>query len=76
MKLARFNHRHQAEIARGYLEDAGIPAALSADDGGGAFGMPIATGGGGFPTLFVREDQLERAREILEETGMMEGDPE
>ena len=70
VRLARFNHRHEAEMARGYLEDADIPAALSADDGGGAFGLPIATGGGGFPTLFVRQRDVERAREILRETGM------
>lgn len=74
--LATFNHRHEAELARGYLEEAGIPAALSVDDGGGAFGLPIATGGAGFPTLFVREADMERARQILEATGMVGHDEE
>lgn len=76
LPVANFNHRHEAELARGYLEEAGIPAALSADDGGGAFGLPIATAGAGFPTLFVREADMERARQILEETGMVGHDGE
>lgn len=69
VRLARFRSRHEAELARGYLEDAGIPAALSADDGGGSLGLPVAAGGAGFATLHVREPDLERARELLREMG-------
>lgn len=72
VRLARFRHRHEAELARGYLEDAGIPAALSVDDGGGAFGLPIVTGGGGSPTLHVRETDVARARKILNRTGLVD----
>ncbi|MHC4067449.1 MAG: hypothetical protein ACYSUI_23505, partial [Planctomycetota bacterium] len=35
--VARFGSRHDAEMALGYLKDAGIEAALLVDDAGGAF---------------------------------------
>lgn len=73
VRLARFRSRHEAELARGYLEDAGIPAVLSADDGGGSFGLPVPAGVSGFATLHVREPDLERAREVLGEAGFGEG---
>lgn len=33
--LATFTSRHMGEVAKGYLEDAGVPAALFTDDAGG-----------------------------------------
>lgn len=34
--VARFAYRHDAELAQGFLEDAGISAALFVDDAGAA----------------------------------------
>lgn len=74
--VARFGHRHQAELARGFLEDAGIPSVLTVDDGGGAFGAPLTFTPASFATLRVRPEDAERAREILEETGVLEEEDE
>lgn len=67
--LARFHHRHEAVHARGYLEEKGIRTALTADDGGGAFGAPLTFSPGSFATLSVRAEDRERARDLLEELG-------
>lgn len=68
---ATFDRRHEAEFARGYLEDAGIPSVLSADDAGGAdLGLGFARR---VPVL-VREEDLERARAVLREVGLLEGE--
>lgn len=71
--VATFGHRHQAEMARGYLEDAGIPAAVSADDGGGAFGAPLTFSEGSFATVAVLEDDAGVAERILREGGFLRG---
>lgn len=70
--LTRFAHRHEAELARGYLEDAGIPSALTVDDGGGAFGAPLTFTAGSFATVRVRPEDVERAREVLEAAGLLD----
>lgn len=72
MVLARFAHRHQAELARGYLKDAGIPSVLTVDDGGGAFGAPLTFTLASFATVRVRPEDVERAREVLEDAGLLE----
>lgn len=63
--LERYRWRHEAEMACGVLEDAGIPAAVSADDAGGM----LAAGGlpsGRLPVrLLVRRADEARAREAL-----------
>lgn len=63
--LRRYRWRHEAEVARGLLEDAGIGAAVSADDAGGmlaAGGFPM----GALPVrLLVREEDASRAVEVL-----------
>ena len=33
--VARFHYRHEAELAHGYLESAGVDSALHIDDAGG-----------------------------------------
>lgn len=71
--VATFPHRHLAEIARGYLEDAGIRAAVSADDGGGAFGVPLTFSEASFATVRVIEDDVEAAERALREGGFLEG---
>lgn len=70
--VATFSHRHQAEIARGYLEDAGIRAAVSADDGGGAFGVPLTFSEASYATVRVIEDDAADAERALREGGFLE----
>ena len=72
MVLARFAHRHQAELARGFLSDAGIASVLTVDDGGGAFGAPLTFSPGSFATVRVRQEDVERAREVLADAGVLE----
>lgn len=70
--VARFHHRHQAELARGFLADADIPATLTADDGGGAFGAPLTFSQGSFATLRVRPRDREAAERVLRDAGVLE----
>ena len=67
--IARFNFRHEAEIAQGFLESEGIESFVRADDGGGAFGAPLTFSMDSFAELFVAAENAERAREIIEEAG-------
>lgn len=67
--IARFAYRHQGDLARGYLEDAGIVCALFVDDASGiesgmAFSNPAR--------LVVRDVDAERAREVLRGAGLIE----
>lgn len=71
--VATFPHRHLAEMARGYLEDAGIRAAVSADDGGGAFGVPLTFSESSFATVRVIEDDAPAAERALRDAGFLEG---
>ncbi len=63
--VARFQYRHEAEFAAGFLDDARIPYRLQVDDA--AMGMMISIPA----TLWVRAVDLRRAREILD---LPEGD--
>ena len=65
--VAMFTLRHEGEVAQGFLMNAGIPAALFADDAGGmepnlAFVRPAR--------LVVRAEDAERARELLSGSGL------
>ena len=72
--LRRYRWRHEAEVARGLLEDAGIAALILADDAGGALGG-IGLPSGKLPVrLLVREDELDLARDVLPE-GSGDWDP-
>lgn len=60
--LATFTSRDMGEVAKGYLDDAGVPAALFTDDAGGM--EP--------PLMFIRPARLvvptkhvSRARDVL-----------
>lgn len=70
--VATFNRRHEAELARGFLSDAGIEAAVSADDGGGAFGLPLTFSASSFATVSVRSEDEAEARAVLREAGFLE----
>lgn len=56
----------EAEMARGILEDAGIPAMTSADTAG-RMREHLAWSGAGFQVV-VREEDLDDARELLAPT--------
>jgi type III secretory pathway lipoprotein EscJ len=67
VEIASFVHRHEAETALAFLEQAGIAAKLLADDCGGAhpgllFSNPAK--------LLVPAEDVESARRILEEGGL------
>ena len=70
--VATFLHRHQAEMARGYLRQAGLRSVVSADDGGGAFGAPLTFSPSSFATVRVRTSDLDEAREVLAGVGLLE----
>lgn len=70
--VATFQHRHQAEMARGYLEHEDIRAVVSADDGGGAFGAPLTFSSESFATVRVRAEAADRARRVLADAGLLE----
>ena len=74
--VARFHYRHEAELAHGYLEDAGVPTALFIDDAGG---MDVGLAFVNPARVVVRVEDEKRAREVLTDVGMLtdgEGDPE
>jgi len=65
---ASFNRRYQAEIAQGYLNDAGIESMISADDAGGAdLGLGLTRSA----HIIVRSEDEARARRILEDAGVL-----
>lgn len=68
--VARFHYRHQAELAHGYLENAGVDAALLIDDAGG---MDVGLAFVNPARIVVRAEDEERARGVLVDAGMLEG---
>ncbi len=67
--VAEFTHRHEAEYAQGFLEDAGIPSSVFIDDaGGGITGLEFAKGS----RVVVPEELAERAREVLRDAGLLD----
>lgn len=64
-----YGSRPEADLAKGALEDASIPAMLSADTAG-RMREHLAWSGAGFKVL-VREEDVTAARELL--TSLAEG---
>jgi hypothetical protein len=60
--VGEFQYRHEAEFAAGFLTDAGIPFRLQIDDAGGDLGLTL----GRPATIWVRIEDAERAREVLD----------
>ena len=74
--VARFHYRHEAELAHGYLEDAGVPSALFIDDAGG---MDVGLAFVNPARVVVRVEDEKRARTVLADVGMLpdgDSDPE
>lgn len=69
--VATFLYRHEAEFARGFLTDAGIPAVVSADDGGGVFGAPLTFFRNSFAQVAVRREDEDEARRVLQDAGLL-----
>ena len=67
--VARFHYRHQAELAHGYLENAGVDAALLIDDAGG---MDVGLAFVNPARIVVRTEDEERARGVWVDAGMLE----
>ncbi len=69
-EVAAFPHQHQAELARGFLEDAGIPAAVVGDAAGQ---IQYGAGFSSPARVLVRQADRHRALSILAAAGMVEG---
>ena len=67
--VARFHYRHEAELAHGYLESAGVDSALHIDDAGG---MDVGLAFVNPARIVVRAEDEERARQVLVDTGMLD----
>lgn len=67
--VARFHYRHEAELAYGYLQDAGIEAGLFIDDAGG---MEVGLAFSNPARLLVHPEQEEEARTALERAGILD----
>ena len=67
--VGRFHYRHEAELAYGYLDSAGVDSALHIDDAGG---MDVGLAFVNPARLVVRSEDEERAREVLVDAGLLE----
>jgi hypothetical protein len=61
--VAVYTDALEARIAKGRLEDSGIPARVETDDGGGSMNFMDASRG---VRLLVPNTKLEEARSLLE----------
>jgi len=68
ISLATYTSRMNAEVAKGHLENADIPAFLTGDDGGGAYPQLQMSHGVG---LVVRNRDAETAYDLLDEIGAL-----
>ncbi len=67
--VARFHYRHEAELAHGYLESAGVDSALHIDDAGG---MDVGLAFVNPARIVVRAEDEGRARQVLVDAGMLD----
>ncbi len=71
-RLAHFAHHWEAELAQGYLEDAGVPSRVASDNlAGGHTYMGSVSGA----SLLVAPEQLVEAHGILVAAGVLEEEP-
>ncbi|MCI9608401.1 MAG: DUF2007 domain-containing protein [Muribaculaceae bacterium] len=62
--IARFSHDWEAHIAKGVLDEAGIPSVINNEIFGSVY--PIGFNSIGGLTLLVRQSDADRARELLD----------
>ncbi len=67
--VAAFSQRHEADIAVGFLEEAGIGASVLADDAGGFYPGIHLSGA----RVIVTEEEAEKAQGVLVRAGVLEG---
>ena len=67
-RVGDFASRHEAELAQGFLDDAGIESRIEVDDAGGNLGLTLDYEA----FIVVRASDAERAREVLAEAGMLD----
>lgn len=68
VEVASFRHLYEAELARGYLDDAEIPAAAVGDPAGEIqYGKKFSPGA----RLLVRAEDEPRARKVLRDAGIL-----
>ena len=67
--LARFNHHWEAEMARGYLEDAGVPSRLISDNLAGGYTYMGDLSGA---SLLVATERADEAYQVLADAGLVE----
>lgn len=72
-RIAHFRYRHEADMARGFLDEADIPCRLLSDDAGGG---AIYIGGLAGAWVIVAGAHAEAATEVLESAGMQLGPEE
>jgi hypothetical protein len=68
-RLAHFDHHWEAELAQGYLEDAGVPSRVASDNLAGGHTYVGSVSGA---SLFVAREQFEEARGILVAAGVLD----
>lgn len=73
VELASFRYLHEAELAAGYLADSGIAAACLGDPAGQ---IQYGKGFSSRARLLVRATDLEEARAVLEEAGILDPPPD
>ena len=62
VRVGEYRYRHEAELAAGILEDAGIPYRMLVDDAGGAdLGLTMLHPA----TLWVRAVDADAARDLI-----------
>ena len=65
--IKTFSSRHEAELAKGFLEANGVNAVVSGDDYGGIHpGLSFSTG----VRLSVKEEDVEEAKNLFLEANM------
>jgi Putative prokaryotic signal transducing protein len=67
--VANFRTRLDAESAAGLLAHAGIPFVVQSGEGMGMGPLPQGA------SLIVREDQVDAARRVLADAGLLDEDP-
>jgi hypothetical protein len=68
VELASFQYLHEAELAVGYLNDAGIAAVAIGDPAGQ---IQYGKGFSAQPRVLVREEDLDEARTLLVDLGVL-----